>query len=280
MSTEELLRLMAGVYAGIASPIGVALSRSVQAHQIRPDATRSPNYLPGMGVTAVASTGQPLVVGTRALLLERRISVASAEARIAELEALGRSVLLLALDGRWVGLVALQDSLRPGARGAVQHLLDAGVEPVLLSGDARETCQALARIIGIEHVRPEVLPDARAAEIRRLSQAGATVAVVGRSTTDDGALGAAQLSVNIDPSGGPLERWDVDVASGDVRDAALAIQLARQLHVETRRAVLTVVAPAAIALLLLVWGAPPWIAPLAGLAGSAVALARLKTSVA
>ena len=277
MSTEELLSLIAGVYAGIASPIGVALARSVQAHQLRPDATRSPSYLPGMGVTAVASTGQPLVVGTRTLLLERRISVASAEARIAELEALGRSVLLVALDGRWVGLVALQDSLRPGARGAVQHLLDVGVEPVLLSGDARETCRALARIIGIEHVRPEVLPEARAAEIRRLSQTGATVAVIGRSSADDAALGAAQLSINMDPSGGPLERWDVDVASGDVRDAALVIHLARQLHTETRAALVTVVAPAAVALLLLVLGAPPWIAPLAGFTGSAVALARLKT---
>ncbi|HTV19563.1 MAG TPA: HAD family hydrolase, partial [Polyangiaceae bacterium] len=149
---NELLALLAGAHAGIASPLAAALTRSLSAQRLRPDATRSPDHLPGLGVTAVASNGQALVAGTRALLLQRRISVASAESRIAELEALGRSVLLVALDGRWVGLVALQDGLRAGSRAATQTLLDAGIEPVLLSGEARETCRALARHIGIEHV--------------------------------------------------------------------------------------------------------------------------------
>jgi P-type E1-E2 ATPase len=186
-------------------------------------------------------------------------------------------VLLVALDGRWVGLVALQDSLEPGARAAVQHLLDAGVEPILLSGDSRETCRALARHMGIEHVRPEVMPDERAAEIRRLSQTRAMLAVVGRSTTDDAALTAASLSINVDATGGSLERWDIDVASGDVRDAALAIQLARELSSEARVALLTATAPVAGALLLTLLGAPPWVLPLAGFGGAAVALWRLGT---
>jgi Cu+-exporting ATPase len=273
-STDDLLCLIAGAYASVASPVGLALSRSAQAHQLRPDATRSPNYLPGLGVTAVTSTGQALVVGTRALLLERRISVASAEARIAELEALGRDVLLVALDGRWVGLVALQDTLQPGARAAVQRLLDSRVEPVLLSGDARETSRALARHMGIEHVRPEVLPEDRAQEIRRLSQTGTQVAVVGRGSSDDGALGAAQLSINIDVSGGPLERWDIDIASGDVRDAALAVTLARQLHTRLRLALISALVPVALAFLLLIAGLPAWSLPLAGLLGTAAALRR------
>jgi P-type Cu+ transporter len=273
-STDDLLCLIAGAYASVASPVGIALCRSAQAHQLRPDATRSPNYLPGMGVTAVTSTGQALVVGTRALLLERRISVASAESRIAELEALGRDVLLVALDGRWVGLVALQDTLQPGARAAVQRLLDSRVEPVLLSGDARETSRALARHMGIEHVRPEVLPEDRAQEVRRLAQAGTQVAVVGRGSSDDGALGAAQLSINIDVGGGPLERWDIDIASGDVRDAALAVSLARQLHTSLRVASLTALIPVALAFLLVIAGLPAWSLPLAGLIGTATAWRR------
>lgn len=277
LGPEQLSSLLAGAYAGLSSPVGVALLRSAQAQNVRPDATRSPSYLPGLGVTAVASNGQALVVGTRALLLERRISVASAEAHIAELEALGRSVLLVALDGRWVGLVALQDSLHPGARAAVQHLLDAHVEPVLLSGESRETCRALARHMGIEHVRPEVLPEERAPEIRRLSQNGTTLAVVGRGATDDAALAAAPLSINVDSTGGPLERWDVDVTSGDVRDAAAAVQLARQLHTDARRALVTVTAPAAAAFSMLSIGAPAWLLPLTGFVGAALALKRLRS---
>ena len=88
--------------------------------------------------------------------------------RIQELESMGQMVLLVALAGRLVGLVGLQDGLRPGARAAVQHLLDAGLEPALLSGDARETCEALGRALAIDHVRPEVPPAERGDEIRRL----------------------------------------------------------------------------------------------------------------
>jgi P-type E1-E2 ATPase len=247
----------------------------LSAQRLRPDATRSPDHQPGLGVTAVASNGQTLVAGTRAFLLSRRISVASAEGRIAELEALGRSVLLVALDGRWVGLVALQDGLRPGARAATQTLLDNGVEPVLLSGEARETCRALARHIGIEHVRPEVLPSDRAAEVRRLARAPGTIAVVG-SSIDDAALAAAPLSINIDARGGPLERCDIDIASGDVRDAAAAIQLARALHADTRNAAFTALAPAALGLLALFAGLPTTAMPLLGLLGAVLAAHRLE----
>jgi Cu+-exporting ATPase len=270
LSEGELSSLLAGAYAGVASPIAFALTRSLSAQKLRADAVRSPNHLPGLGVTAVASNGQVLVAGTRALLLDRRISVASAETRLAELEALGRSVLLVALDGRWVGLVALQDGLRPGARAATQTLIDAGVEPVLLSGEARETCRALARHIGIEHVRPEVLPHDRAAEVRRLSQAAGVLAVVG-SSIDDAALAAAPLSIDIDARGGPLERCDIAIVSGDVRDAAGAIQLAHALHARTRTALVTALAPSTLGLLLWLVGLPAWLMPMLGFLGTVIA---------
>lgn len=272
VGSSELLALVAGAFAGAASPLAAALGRCARAHQVRPDATRSPSQAPGLGVTAVASSGQSLVVGTRALLLSRRISVAVAETRIAELEALGRTVLLAALDGRYVGLVAVQDAVAPGGRAAVQRLLDAGVEPILLAGAARDTCQALAHHLGLEHIRPEVLPEERAGELRRLVDTAPALAVVGRSGRDDAVLGAAPLSINVDGASGPLERWDVDVASGDVRDAAWAVHLARKLYADTTRSLLIASAPALIALLCLLTGLPLWLAPLTGAFGTALAL--------
>jgi cation transport ATPase len=276
LSKDELLALIAGAFAGVASPLAAALQRCTQDYQVRPDGTRSPNHTPGLGVTAVASSGQSLVVGTRALLLGRHISVAGAESRIGELEALGRSVLLAALDGRYVGLLALQDGIAAGARAAVQHLLDAQVEAILLSGEARETSKALAHHLGIDHVRAEVAPEARAAELRRLEEGFAALAVVGRASKDDSVLGAASLSINIDGAGGPLERWDVDVASGSVRDAAWAVQLARKLYADTTRSIITATAPALVALITTLIGMPAWLAPIAGVAGSALAQHRLE----
>lgn len=272
VGSSDLLALVAGAFAGVSSPMAAALTRCAQSHQVRPDATRSPNHAAGLGVTAVASSGQSLVVGTRALLLGRHISVAGAETRIAELEALGRSVLLAALDGRYVGLVAVQDAVAPGGRAAVQRLLDAGVEPILLSGAARDTCQALARHLGLEHIRPEVLPEDRAAELRRLVDTTPALAVVGRSSKDDAVLGVAPLSINVDGASGPLERWDIDVASGDVRDAAWAVHLARRLYADTTRSTFIASASALLALLFLIVGLPPWLAPLTGALGTALAL--------
>jgi len=230
--SEKVLSLVAGAESGSQHPVAAAVLRAARDRGVRPDAVRSPNLIPGLGVTAVASTGQPLVVGSRALMLRERISVAAAETRIVQLEAQGRTVLLVALAGRLSGLVALQDGLRPGARAAVHLLHDAGIEPVLVSGDARETCEALGRALDLDHIRPELLPAERGEEVRRLAEGGATVAVVGRSPIDDAALGAAELSVALSSAGSTAAEWDVQLASDDVRDAALALRIARQTRRE------------------------------------------------
>src|SRR5690606_12060819 len=87
---------------------------------------------------------------------------------------------------------------------------------------------------------------------------------------------AAPLSINVDARGGPLERCDIDIVSGDVRDAAAAVQLARALHAETRSAGFTALAPAALGLLALLVGSPSWSLPLLGLLGSMLAGRRLQ----
>jgi Cu+-exporting ATPase len=238
---------------------------------------RSPDVQHGLGVTAVASNGQPLVVGSRALMLKERISVATAESRITDLEAMGRTVLLVALGGRLIGVVGLQDGLRPGARAAVQHLLDVGVEPVLLSGDARETCEALGRALDIEHVRPELLPTERGEEIRRLADGGATVAVVGRSPGDDAALSAADVAIALGAAGSSAGEWSVQLASDDARDAAYAVRLAHRCRSEGRMGMTLTLGPGIGGALAVAFGvAPPSIAPIAALLGTLAAVGRLR----
>lgn len=224
---SDVLGLVAGAESGEHHPVASAVVRTARARNVRPDAVRNPRVQPGLGITAIASNGQPLVVGSRALLLHEHVSVAIAEKRVQELESMGQQVLLVALGGRLVGLVGLQDGLRPGARAAVQHLLDAGLEPALLSGDARETCEALGRQLAIDHLRPEVSPADRGDEIRRLSEGGATVAVIGQSPGDDAALAAADVAVALRSAGSTSADFGVQLATDDVRDAAFALHAAR-----------------------------------------------------
>lgn len=274
---EKVLALIAGAESGATHPVATAVLRAARARGVRPDGVRSPSVQPGLGVTAVASNGQPLVVGSRALMLKERISVAAAETKVNELESMGRTVLLVALGGRLVGVVGLQDGIRPGARAAVQHLLDVGVEPVLLSGDARETCEALGRALDIEHVRPELLPSERGEEIRRLVEGGATVAVIGRSPTDDVSLVAADVSVALDSAGSSTAEWSVQLAADDVRDAAWALRLAHLCRREARLGLTLTLAPAIAFTLAVAFAVtPPALAPLASLAGSVAALLRLR----
>jgi len=186
-------------------------------------------------------------------------------------------VLLVALGGRLVGLVGLQDGLRPGARAAVQHLLDVNVEPVLLSGDARETCEAIGRALDIDHLRPEIPPNERGDEIRRLADSGAVVAVVGRSPADDSALAAADVSIALSAAGSSTAEWSVQLASDDVRDAAYAVRLAHDTRREARLGLALTLAPALIGALLATLNLlPVALAPLFALAGTLAALLKAR----
>jgi P-type Cu+ transporter len=273
----RILSLAAGAEAASIHPFASAILRATRAKEERPENVRSAVVHAGLGVTALAATGERLVVGSRALLLRERISVAIADRRITELETQGRSVVLVALAGKLIGLVAMQDGLRPGARAAVQRLLDAKIEPVLLSGEARATCETIGRAIDIDHLRPEVLPSDGGTEVRALGEGGPVVAVIGQPQTDDAALGAADVSVALGAAGSTPGEWSVSLASDDVRDAARALSLAKGARDRSKVAMALGISPGVVAALALAWGvAPIWTAPLALLAGALAALVHAR----
>lgn len=275
VSESRILALAAGAETASTHPLATAILRAARTRRVQPEAVRSATIHAGLGITALVSSGDRLVVGSRALLLQEQVSVAIAEARASELEAQGRSVLLVALAGKLVGLLGLQDGLRAGARAAVQRLLDARIEPVLLSGESRETCETIARALEIDHVRPEVLPADRGAEVRALSEGGHVVAVIGHPASDDGALGAADVAVAMGaPSGPGTGEWGVWLASDDMRDAALALSTAHAARDRARAVVAAGLAPGVVALLALAFGIGPLVCgPLALAVGAALCLA-------
>lgn len=269
----RVLAIAAGAEISSAHPFAAAILRAARARGVKPDNVRSAIGHSGLGVTALAANGERVIVGSRAFLLKEKVSVAIAEARASELEAQGRSVLLVAVAGRLVGLLALQDGLRPGARAAVQRLHDARIEPVLLSGEARDTCETIARALDIEHVRPEILPADRGDEVRALADGGRVVAAIGHASSDDGALGAADVSIAMEAAGAAPGEWGVALASDDVRDAALALAVPRASRDRARTALAVGGVAQALGALGIAFGiAPAAIVPVLGvLAAAAVA---------
>ncbi len=274
---EELLGLAAAAERGQTHPVAIAILRAARTRGIRLDGVRNTQVFEGLGVKAVTSGGQELYVGKRALLMDHHISVAAAEHRVAELEALGRTVVLVAVGGRLAGILTLQDGLRPGARAAVQHVTDAEMDPVILSGDARETCEAIGRALDVEHLRPDVAPGERGAEVRKLMESGVTVAAIGHVGADDAALAAADVAIALGAAGSAAD-VDIALASEDVRDASLSLALARARERQTQAAVALVLGPALLGALVSAFGVlPAAYAPLASLFGSAAALLHARS---
>jgi Cu+-exporting ATPase len=175
------------------------------------------------------------VIGNRQLLLDEGVSVAVADEEAGHAESLGHTAVFIAVGGRAQAVLSLRDELRPGARAAVQRIFDQGMEVVLLSGDHRATVEAIARNLDIAHVKAELLPEDRGAEVRRLRDTGGAVVTVGRPEQDDGALAAADVPVVLGAAGGPAGDRGVALASDDVRDAAAALWIARAARSEATR---------------------------------------------
>jgi P-type E1-E2 ATPase len=278
LATSEIMKLAASAEAGSSHPVGRAILRATDAPRV---ALRTVMVHPGLGVTAQAPSGDRLVVGNRTLCMRESVSVAVAEERIAELERKGRIVVLVAVGGRLVGWVALQDELAPGARACVEQLVAARVEPVLLTGAARATAEALAAALGVEHMRPEVAPDDRGAEVRALATSGAFVAAIGSPKTDDGALGAAGVSVALGAAGAPAGEWTITVATQRADAAAAAMVLARDARDRVRSVVVPGILPGMLAALGVATSLVPadyaFFAPLVGAVGTVISwrLARV-----
>jgi Cu+-exporting ATPase len=139
------------------------------------------------------------------------------------------SELLVAIDGRAVGVITVSDSLRPTSREAVQKLQGMGIDVVLLTGDRLAPARAIANEIGVQHVVADVFPDGKVAEIRRLQALGRVVAMVGDGINDAPALAQSDVGVSM-PKGTDIaiEASDIALMRSDLRGVPAAISLSRQ----------------------------------------------------
>jgi P-type Cu+ transporter len=133
------------------------------------------------------------------------------------------------VDGERAGSITVEDTVKPTSAAAVSELKALGLTPVLLTGDARETAERVAREVGIDRVIAEVLPDGKAAEVRRLQAEGEVVAMVGDGINDAPALAQADLGLAIGTGTDvAIEASDLTLVSGDLRAAVDAIRLSRR----------------------------------------------------
>lgn len=264
---RSVLALVAAVEREVPNNvIARALVRHADELKLETPSVRRVTIVPGRGVRATGPGGEHIAIGTRQLLLEDGVSVAIAEPEAVRAEGRGLVAIFVSVDRKARALFALRDEERPGARAAVQRLIDLGVEVVLLSGDSRASIDALAKRLDVDHVRADLTPEERTAEVRRLRDAGGVVAAIVHPAHDPDLLGAADVPVVLAAAGSPEGDRAIALSGDDVRDAAGALFIA---HAARREALRATVLAAAGGLALIALGAtgvasPPVIAILAG----------------
>src|SRR6266536_252458 len=201
-TTEELLRLAGAAEAASQHPIGAAVASAARDHAELPP-VREFGALAGAGVRAEveATPGHPPVtvwVGRRKLAADAGLGVPDGlEAAAERLERQGRTVVWAGWDGEVRGVLAVADTLKPGAAEQVARLHAMGLEVAMLTGDNHTTAAAIAASVGIDRALAEVMPADKVGEIARLQAQGKTVAMVGDGVNDAPALVQADLGIAI-----------------------------------------------------------------------------------
>jgi len=227
-SRGTLLELAATVENGSEHPLGQAVVRRARSEGAAVGAAGDFRALEGMGVEGVVE-GKRVVVGSLRLAQAEGIDVAPLADLAGGLADRGKTVALVAVDGRPVGLLGLADTLKPGAREAVGRLRASGRRVVMLTGDNALTARALAAEAGIDEVRAEVLPGEKAEAIKALQAEGRRVAMVGDGINDAPALAQADVGLALGTGTDvAMASADITLISGDIQGVVAAVELSRR----------------------------------------------------
>ena len=225
---DEVLRLAGAAESASEHPLARAIAHAASAEATLPPVAEFRSHA-GLGIEALVEA-KAVLVGRPSFLHDWAVTLPEeARAWQEQVEEHGRTVVAVAWDGAFHGLLALADTLKPTSAEAIRELKALGLTPVLLTGDNARAARAIADEVGIEQVLAEVLPSEKAAEIERLQQAGAVVAMVGDGVNDAPALAQADLGLALGTGTNvAIEASDLTLVSGDLRAAADAIRLARR----------------------------------------------------
>jgi Cu+-exporting ATPase len=186
------------------------------------------NSMSGTGIEAQVD-GRKLALGNLKLMQEKQIAPGDLERSAALLWEQGKSVMFLGLDGRPAGLLALSDSLKPTAKEAVMEMHRLGIEVAMVTGDNHRAAGAIAREVGIDRVLAEVLPENKAAEVKKIQDEGRVVSMVGDGINDAPALAQADVGIAIGTGADvAIETADITLMSGDLRGIPASIALSRR----------------------------------------------------
>ncbi len=225
-SEADILTLAASVEFGANHPLAQAIVKAAEKKGINLIELENFVSVTGQGVKATVA-GEMVLVGSRKLMAEIGLTT-TIESSLSRMEQEAKTAVLVALDNKVIGIIAVADTLKEDSIKAIARLEEMGLETVMLTGDNERTANAIAKRVGISRVIAEVLPDKKVAEIQRLQAKVGMVAMVGDGINDAPALIQADVGIAIGTGTDiAIEASDVTLVSGDLTSVVKAIKLSR-----------------------------------------------------
>jgi Cu+-exporting ATPase len=227
IDAATLLRLTASLENVSEHPLAVAIVGGARDRNVTLAEVRDFGSVTGKGVNGTVD-GRPVAIGNLPHLEALGIDPGPLRDRAEALRREGQTVMFVAVDRRVAGLVGVADPIKATTAAAIQALHGEGIKVVMLTGDNRTTAEAVARSVGIDQVEADVLPDRKAAVVKRLQQRGERVAMAGDGINDAPALAAADVGVAMGTGTDvAMESAGVTLVKGDLRGIVRARRLSR-----------------------------------------------------
>ena len=227
LSENDLLGLAASAEVGSEHPLGEAIVREALNRQLTLEKTSHFQAIPGHGIS-VSIEEKTVLLGNLKLMSDNQIELGHLETSAHQLASQGKTPMYLALDNEIQGIVAVADTLKVNSKEAVRTLQQMGLEVVMMTGDNKQTAEAIAREVGIKRVLSDVLPEDKAFHVSELQKEGKKVAMVGDGINDAPALAQADIGMAIGSGTDvAIESADIVLMHSDLTDVPTAIELSR-----------------------------------------------------
>jgi Cu+-exporting ATPase len=224
---HAILQLAASMESGSEHPLAASILAAAEHKNIRLEKVENFAAVAGHGVTAQINQ-QPVLFGNKALMDEKGIKFARYNNKLEKLSALGQTPMLLAVNDKIVGIIAVADPIKKDSADAVRRLKSQGIRIIMVTGDNQITAHAIARQAGIAEVRAQVLPQDKAAVVRELQQQGEIVGMVGDGINDAPALAQADIGFAIGTGTDvAIESADVVILQGSLLKVPEIIELSK-----------------------------------------------------
>ena len=224
---ENILMWAASLEKGSEHSLADAILKAAKEKNLNMSEVLNFKAVSGQGITGTIE-GKKFIFGNRKLLQNEKVSFEKFEEEITKLENEGKTVMLLAKDGAFLGVVAVADTVKDSAKAGISVLKNLGIKVLMITGDNQRTAKAIGGALGLDDILAEIMPDEKESEIKKLQAQGRKVAMVGDGINDAPAL--AQADVGIAMGTGTdvaIEAADITLINKDIRSVAEAIGLSK-----------------------------------------------------